>query len=68
MTDKKKKSKGNTVELVTQLVQPIVEELGLTLWDVRFVNEGAMWYLRIFIDKPSGITIEDCENVTRAVD
>ena len=33
-----------------------------------FVKEGALWYLRIFIDKDSGVTIEDCENLTRAVD
>ncbi len=62
------KKKCNTVEAVTELVKPIVEGMGLTLWDVRFLKEGAMWYLRIFIDKDSGVTIEDCENVTRAVD
>ncbi len=62
------KKKTNTVEAVTELVRPIVEEMGLILWDVRFVKEGAVWYLRIFIDKDSGVTIEDCENVTRAVD
>ena len=62
------KKKFNTVEAVTELVKPIVEGMGLTLWDVRFLKEGAMWYLRIFIDKDSGVTIEDCENVTRAVD
>ena len=62
------RKKTNTVEAVTELVKPIVEEMGLILWDVRFVKEGAGWYLRIFIDKDSGVTIEDCENVTRAVD
>jgi len=62
------RKKTNTVEAVTELVKPIVEEMGLILWDVRFVKEGAVWYLRIFIDKDSGVTIEDCENVTRAVD
>ncbi len=67
MADKKGK-RVNTVEAVTELVKPIVENMGLVLWDVRFVKEGASWYLRIFIDKDSGITIEDCENVTRAVD
>ncbi len=64
----KKNKKGNTVELVTGLVKPIAEEMGLSLWDVRFLKEGAEWYLRIFIDKDSGVTIEDCENLTRAVD
>ena len=64
----KKNKKGNTAEIVTETVQPIVEEMGLSLWDVRFLKEGAEWYLRIFIDKESGVTIEDCENVTRALD
>lgn len=63
-----KHKQGSTVEIVTEIVRPIVEELGLSLWDVRFVKEGAMWYLRIFIDKDSGVAIEDCENVTRAID
>ena len=64
----KKRKKSNTVEAVTELVKPIVEDMGLTLWDVRFLKEGATWYLRIFIDKDSGVTIDDCENVTRAID
>ena len=63
-----KKNQGNTVELVTKLCEPLLKSMGLTLWDVRFVKEGALWYLRIFIDKPEGITIEDCEAVTRALD
>ena len=63
-----KKKSGNTVAEVTELVQPIVEELGLTLWDVRYVKEGAMWYLRIFIDKDEGVSIDDCETVSRAID
>lgn len=63
----KGKSK-NTVAEVTELVQPIIEELGLELWDVRYVKEGSMWYLRIFIDKDEGVSIDDCERVTRAID
>ncbi len=66
--DMAKKKGGNTVAEVSALVEPIVNGLGLQLWDVRYVKEGALWYLRIFIDKPEGVTIEDCENVTRAVD
>lgn len=63
------KSKGkNTVELVTQIVEPIIIGLGLELWDVRFVKEGTQWYLRVFIDKEEGITIEDCETVSHAID
>ena len=51
--------KPNTVEIVTQLAQPVVEEMGLQLWDVRFEKEGASWYLRLFIDKEGGVTIDD---------
>ncbi len=63
-----KKKSGNTVAEVTALVEPIIRQLGLSLWDVRYVKEGALWYLRIFIDKEDGVTIEDCEKVTHAVD
>lgn len=66
-----KKSKGarpgNTAAAVWKLAQPIAESLGLTVWDVRFVKEGALWYLRIYIDKPEGVGIEDCEAMSRAV-
>lgn len=62
------KKGGNTVQAVTEIVKPIIEQLGLELWDVRFVKEGAEYYLRIFIDSENGITIEDCEKVSRAVD
>ncbi len=62
-----KKKGGNTVALVRQLAEPIARDLGLMLWDVRFVKEGADWFLRIFIDKPEGIGIEDCEAMSRAV-
>ncbi len=59
---------GNTVAEVTKLVEPIIENLGLRLWNVCYVKEGAEYYLRIFVDKDGGVTIDDCETVTRAVD
>ena len=62
------KSKGGvTVAKVWALCEPIVTGLGLSLWDVRYVKEGADRYLRIFIDKPDGVGIDDCEAVSRAV-
>ncbi len=63
-----KKKGGNTVQSVWKLAEPIVNSFGLKLWDVRYVKEGASWYLRIYIDRDEGVTIEDCENVSRAVD
>ena len=59
---------GNTVAAVWQIAEPIAKQLGLELWDVRFLKEGGSWYLRIFIDKEGGILIEDCENMSRALD
>lgn len=50
------------------LAQPIAQGLGLLLWDVEYVKEGASWFLRFYIDKPGGVTIEDCEAMSRAVD
>ena len=62
-----KKKGGLTVTKVWELCEPIVNEFGLSLWDVRYVKEGADWYLRVFIDKPEGIDINDCEKVSRAI-
>ena len=58
----------NVVGLVTQGIAPIAERLGLMLWDVEFVKEGARRILRVTIDSPEGITIEDCERMHRAID
>ncbi len=53
--------------IVNALAEPIAKELGLSIWDVRFVKEGASWYLRIFIDKEGGVSINDCEKMSRAI-
>ena len=58
---------GNTVKTVWELAQPIAEELGLRLWDVCFLKEGSSWYLRIFIDKDGGVSIDDCVDMTHAI-
>ncbi|MGN0682599.1 MAG: ribosome maturation factor RimP [Oscillospiraceae bacterium] len=44
-------------------VRSLVEERGYSLWDVVFVKEGACWYLRILIDKPDGVSIDDCASI-----
>jgi ribosome maturation factor RimP len=61
------KKGGNTVDIVRKLAEPIAAGLGLSIWDVRFLKEGADWFLRIFIDKPDGVGIDDCEAMSRAV-
>ncbi len=63
----KMKKFGGTERIVYDLVKPIADENGYSIWDVSFEKEGAYWYLRIFIDHPDGITIEDCEKMTRPV-
>lgn len=47
------------------LVLPIVDEFGFDLWDVEYVKEGSEYYLRAYIDKDGGITIDDCVDVSR---
>ena len=48
------------------LINPIVESQGFELVDVEYVKEGSSYYLRAYIDKPQGITVDDCEVVSRA--
>ena len=62
-----KKKRGSTTDVVRALAAPLAAELGLTLWDVTFTKEGADWYLRSFIDKPGGVSIDDCVDMTHAV-
>jgi ribosome maturation factor RimP len=61
------KKKGNVAQRVWELSEPLAKELGLSLWDVQFVKEGADWFLRVFIDKEEGVTIDDCVDMTHAL-
>ena len=49
------------------LILPILEEFHFDLWDTEYVKEAGTWYLRYYIDKEGGITIGDCENVSRRI-
>ena len=60
-------AKQNTVQRVEEIIKPFAEELGIEIWDVRFAKEGADWYLRIFIDKQGGVSIDDCVDLTHAI-
>lgn len=60
-------TKRETYEQKTEaILQPIVDANGFELVDVEYVKEGSTWYLRAYIDKPGGITVDDCELVSRA--
>ncbi len=60
--------KKSTVQKVLEIISPIAQEQNLDIWDVKYLKEGASYFLRIFIDKPEGITIDDCETFSRAID
>lgn len=60
-------AKQNTVQRVEEIVKPFADELGLQLWDIKFAKEGSDWYLRIFIDKDGGVSIDDCVDLTHAI-
>lgn len=53
---------------VYELAKPVVEQAGCSLWDVEYVREAGSWYLRVFIDKEGGVSINDCENISRTLD
>lgn len=61
-------SKREDYEARTEaLLGPIAEAEGVSVYDVEYVKEGSDYYLRAYIDKPEGVTILDCENVSRAL-
>ena len=55
-------------EIVAGFARPVVEAHGCELWDVEYVREGSDYFLRLYIDKESGVDISDCEAISRAVD
>lgn len=65
---KDRRPEKNTAERVRAFAQPEVEALGLELWDVVFEKVGTQYALVLYIDSPGGVTIDDCEAVSRAVD
>ena len=58
----------NTAQKAEQLLKQTVENLGFELCDVEFIKEYGDWVLTLYIDKPGGVTIDDCELVSRTVD
>ena len=56
---------AKVTELTAALAAPIVQEQGCSLWDVEHVKEAGTWVLRVYIDKEGGVSINDCEAVSR---
>lgn len=59
---------SRVTDKITELARPVVEEAGCSLWDVEYVREAGTWYLRVYIDKDGGVSINDCENISRELD
>ena len=56
---------AKVTDTVAQLALPYVQAAGCTLWDVEYIKEAGEWYLRVYVDKEGGVSIEDCEAVSR---
>lgn len=55
-------------DIVWSLAQPVAEAQDCEIWDVEYVKEAGSGYLRVYIDKADGVSIQDCENFSRALD
>ncbi len=58
---------ASIVEKVENLVKPKIEQIGYELYDIEYVKEGKSYYLRIYIDSPKGIDLNDCEKVNNEI-
>lgn len=62
------KSPKQIVTYLLPIVEDTAKEIGYSIWDLEYVKEGTEYYLRITIDSPNGIDIDDCEKMSRAID
>ncbi len=56
---------AKVTDAVAALALPVVEQAGCSLWDVEYVKEAGTWFLRVYIDREGGVSIDDCEAVSR---
>lgn len=56
---------AKVTDTVAALALPVVEGAGCSLWDVEYVKEAGQWFLRVYIDKEGGVSINDCEAISR---
>lgn len=61
-------SKDRIETIVTQMVEPLVEAMGLELVEVNYLKEGPNWYLRIFIDRPEGVDLDICQALSNKIE
>jgi ribosome maturation factor RimP len=54
--------------MVEEIARPVAEQCGCSLWDVEYLREAGSWYLRVYIDKPDGVSIQDCEQISKLLD
>ena len=59
---------SKVTDAVAALAEPVVGALGLSLWDVEYVLEAGQRYLRIYLDSPDGVDLDDCEKISRILD
>ena len=55
-------------DIVAKIAEPVVKQHGCARWDVEYVREGDQRFLRIYLDKETGVDINDCEAISRAMD
>lgn len=65
---KKPQNTGGAAKAVEAIVRPVIEGMGLRLWDVRFEKEGPDWFLRVLIDRDEPLDTDTCEAASRAID
>lgn len=58
---------NNIVEIVAEIANPIAEEKGFRVVDIEYIKEGKNWFLRIYIDKPGGVDLNDCAEFNELV-
>ncbi len=58
---------SKTETAVWQLAEPIAAESGFYIYDIEYIKEGGLWFLRVYIDKDGGITMDECETFSRTL-
>ena len=56
---------AKVTDRTAQLAEPIARQAGCSIWDVEYVKEAGSWFLRVYIDREGGVSIDDCEAVSR---